>query len=1164
MTAGRSTTATILVTEVVESRGLRARVGGAVADGMVAQHRRRLGQLVARYGGRVLSIDNTNAAAAFESASDAVNAAIDLQRHVRHTTPELVTSVGAAAGDVTWTDDRCSGLPVVVAARLRAAAGHGQILISNVVRLLAGDRAAGSYERFGVLDVEGQPEPVDTYTVGWIADPADHVLADTAAPPPFPLALSVVAGHPLVGRDDALAALRSCWDDVRAGPGRLVMIGGEAGAGKTRLAAELAAELHASGACVLYGGCDAELALPYQPWVHAVDQLIAARLSENVDERASVLAPLANLLGTADRLPVESRRASLDAGAERYRTYRAFGSVLAEGSTRWPLLVVLDDLHWAGTQTLALLRHLARSGLPAGVLLVGTFRDTGDELTEPLASCLADLRRVDGVSRLRLAALDGAAVERFVADAVGQPLDDGLHLLAASLATGSGGNPFYLGELWRHLVEIGVVSFDGCRWTARESLVAGAVPDSVREVVADRVKRLAGPTRRFVELAALCGQRVDLQVLELAGQLAHDELDTAVGELVGAGVLVQASGSALVYRFAHALVSGTVVATIPPTARARLHHALAEAIEAVNQADRRPVLAELGAHYAAAGGPVDKVVYYGRRAAAQAVQAAAYDEAIAHLDNVLAANPPRLDRCGALIQRAATELRQGAYAASCTSSREAFAIAVELDDPAATADAAVGFEMARMVPGLPGGPSVDMLRTALASLGDEPSARRATVMASLGRALTFRGLASEGIATAEEALALARRLGGDEVIAHALHVVVTSTESVDRRLEAATELAELGGRTGDSWWSGFANATLLFCLFTLGRLDEAKSVQEHNRALSAAGHFATFEFNTYSFDMQFALAAGDLTASEKAAEHARQKGSTDESPYNAGVYGLQMYAIRRAQGRLAEVVPVMRAVSSAGDSAAMWRPGLAALYAELGMHDEAGTVFASLSADRFAAVARDAIWPASLFFLAETCAALADRDAATALYEELLAFRGRNLQAAFTICFGPADRLLGALASLLERPADADEHFQTALLLAERCDSPLWTAEAEYEWAVSLADRDPGRALQLSRHAVATAKAFGIGRLADRPVPVGCAAGTAPTQPAHPYNLSAREVEVLSLVATGLSNQCIGDTLFISQHTVANHVQAILRKTSCANRTEASLYAHRHGLIRDP
>ncbi len=914
--------------------------------------------------------------ASFGSASEAVNAAVALQEQVTRSTPALSVRVGIAAGDVAWEDDDCFGLPVVIAARLQATAEGGEILVSHIVRLLAGDRAGDRYEHIGAFDLKGLPDPVDAYTVGWIRPEARDEAGAAGVPPPLPLALTVAATHPLVGRDDAVTSIRQAWSDAQHGPGRIVLIGGEAGAGKTRLGAEVAAELHRASACVLYGGCDFDLAMPFQPWVHAIDQLLPALPHSTLTaEFIESITPLANLLPRADWLTPEARRMSLDASAERYRTYGAFGALLGESSARWPTLVVLDDLHWAGTQTLALLRHLARAGLPAGLLVVGTFRDTGDEITDPLASILADLRRVEGVTRLRLIGLDTTAVERFVADAVSQPLDDDLRHLAARLAERSGGNAFYLGELWRHLVDVGTVSLDGVQWTVREEAETSSVPDSVREVVSDRLAHLSPSARRVAQLAALSGQRVDLQVLEAAGEISPDDLDAAVDDLVAAGLLVQVTGSALVYRFAHVLVRDTVVASVAPHARARLHRALAEAIETVHGADRRPVLAELAGHFALAGGPLDKIAYYGRRAAAQAMRAAAYDEAVEHLKIVLEKTPPSLDRSAALVELARAQVRQAAFDESRDACLEAFRIATELGDANAVADAAIGFEISMHVPGYPGGPGVDMLRVALDMLDEDALAKRAEVMASLGRALVYSGRSQEGLETSDAAVALAREVGDPEILSVALQAVASSSDDPLRQLAAGTELAEIAERLGDPWAASYATANLMRAYMILGRVDDAIEVQQRHRTTSAVGHFATFEFMTHAYDAVLALAAADFVGAEQAAERAQAKGAADDAPYDEGVYGLQMYAIRRAQGRLAEVEPVMRMIADSGDVAPMWRPGLAALYADLGMLDEARTVFESLAPDDFAAVMRDAVWPASLTFLAETCLALGDRRA---------------------------------------------------------------------------------------------------------------------------------------------------------------------------------------------
>jgi class 3 adenylate cyclase/DNA-binding CsgD family transcriptional regulator len=1160
-----TTTATILFTDVVGSTEVRARIGDAAADRLFVEHQRELGTVIAHHGGRVVKAAGDLVIASFVSASAAVRAAIGLQEQVSRTEPKLAVRVGVAAGDVAWEGDDCFGLPVVIASRLQAAADGGQIIVSHIVRLLAGDRAGDRYEPLGALALKGVAGPVEAFAVQW--DRAEAPGAETGRParPPLPLALAVAAPHAFVGREDALSAVRRAWHDAQLGPGRVVLIGGEAGAGKTRLASEFAREAHDEAAFVLYGGCDDDLALPYQPWVQAADQLLTAVPRASLSGALTArLAPLAQLLSRIDWLSTRAPAVIVDPDAERYRTYGAFGALLDELAERGRGLVVLDDLHWAGPQTLALLRYLARAGLPRGILVIGTFRDTGDEVSEPLAGCLADLRRLD-VTRLRLTGLDAAAVERLVAAAVDRELDDGLRRLAAELADRSGGNAFFLAELWRHVVGIAEVAGAGDLWA--EKAGRSVVPDSVRDVVGARLTRLSDPARRIIDLAALSGQRVDMQVLELAARLHPDELEAGAGELVAAGLLATMAENTLVYRFEHIIVRETVEAGISGRRRARLHLDLAEAIETAYEADRRPVLAELARHFAAARplGGHDKAIYYGRRAASQALRAAAYDEAAAHLDSVLRFGPPEVERAEVLLELGTVELRRASYEASREACEEAFRIATQHGATTLAADAAVGFEVAMHFPGLPGGRAAEMLTQALEMVGDDAPEVRARVLATLGRALVFAGRGQEGVSTAEAAVALARAVGDPQSLMVALEALTTATDEPHQWLSASRELADLAQRYGDPWAAAYAAASLLRAYIALGRLDEAAETLAHQRSVSAVGRFAMFQFMAHTYAAVLALAAADFAAAEREAEQAQARASADGAPYDAGVYGLQMYAIRRAQGRLAEVAPMMRAVAATADPPPLWRPGLAAVYADIGMVDEARSVFATLVPDRFAAVSRDSVWPASLTFLAETCLALGDTEQAVVLYDELTVFRGFNLMAGMTICFGPADRLLGGLAALLGRVDEAEEHLRVALDLAERSRSPLWTAEVEFDWAGVIAGRHPERARQLMERAIAAATKYGIARLSERALAcpdAGVGDGDGDGDRAGlPDNLSGREAEVLRLVATGRSNREIADVLFISQNTVANHVRSILQKTGCANRTEASLYAVRRGLL---
>jgi DNA-binding CsgD family transcriptional regulator len=274
----------------------------------------------------------------------------------------------------------------------------------------------------------------------------------------------------------------------------------------------------------------------------------------------------------------------------------------------------------------------------------------------------------------------------------------------------------------------------------------------------------------------------------------------------------------------------------------------------------------------------------------------------------------------------------------------------------------------------------------------------------------------------------------------------------------------------------------------------------------------------------------------------------------SGVYGIQMFGVRREQGRLAELAPVIRML--AGEPT--WRPGLASLLTELGMEAEARRELAVVASEGLDAF-RPSLWLASLTYLTDACAAVGDEATAALLYPELLPREGSNVLIGHAAaCYGAADRYLGMLASALGEWERAEQHFERAMVLNRQMGAPTWLAHTAYEYGrMLLARRDRKRAEPLLAEAGMLADRIGMAALSARIRGVGALR----VVPGPPDGLSYREVQILALVAQGLSNREIGSELFISEHTAANHIRSILRKTNCANRTEAASYAHRHGLV---
>jgi len=300
-----------------------------------------------------------------------------------------------------------------------------------------------------------------------------------------------------------------------------------------------------------------------------------------------------------------------------------------------------------------------------------------------------------------------------------------------------------------------------------------------------------------------------------------------------------------------------------------------------------------------------------------------------------------------------------------------------------------------------------------------------------------------------------------------------------------------------------------------------------------------------------------LSAFSAAAEIARGSGDAELLARAAIGYGIQMFGLRREQGRLAELAPVIRVLAGDARDAGPWRPGLACLLAELGMQSEARRELARVAAEGLDAF-RASLWLGSLAYLAEAAAALGDETIAALVYPELEPHRDANVMIGHLVAwYGAADRHLGMLAATLGEWERAADHFARALELNRRMGAATWLAHTEYEYARMLAARGRrDRAGQLLGEAAALAGRIGMPSLLGRIESLGSAASPARL----PGGLSPREAQILSQVARGLSNRDIGAALFISEHTAANHIRNILRKTGCANRTEAATYAHRHGL----
>jgi DNA-binding NarL/FixJ family response regulator len=987
-------------------------------------------------------------------------------------------------------------------------------------------------------------------------------------------------GDVFVGRERELAVLGAALEQTLGGQGQIVVLAGEPGIGKTRTAQVLARYAEQRDVRVLWGRCYEEPgAPPYWPWV----QVIRAFAETQDDERLrAILGPGASDLAEmvpelAQRLPdLPPALRSADATQARFRLFDAIAGFWKRAAADTAHLLILDNLHWADVPSLRLLEFLAPEVGGSGLLVLGTYRDIELSRHHPLSNTLGELARDPRFQRLRLTGLSLGETTRFMAAASGRALPGDL---LAAVHSQTEGNPLFLGEITRFLIQEGVL--DAGASTAPSGASRSAplrrIPEGVKEVIGTRLNRLSRSCNAVLANAAAIGRTFSVEVLaRLLDEVPEGELMAALEEALAATV-VEPVAEAGCYQFSHALIRETLYDEIPAIRRSRLHLRIGAALEEVQGRDPMPNLAALAHHYCAAlpGGDAAKAVEYARRAAERADTLFAYEEAARYYRLALQALEPKASseatrRCALLIALGEAQTKAGESLQAAEILLQAAESAKALGVAHDFARAAVGFEEATWRPGMPGDAAVRLLRDALAGLSEEDSLLRGQVLSSLTRALIFSGALDEAMRIHAQAVAMARRLGDPATLAAALRAVVSARwlpAQFAARFATTLEATRLAESIGDRERFLEAQSWRLFDLMELGDMKaRAAEFETYMRQVDELRQ-PFYRYIGVSSRAMVALFEGRFEECERFAQQALEVGSRMPGLDAAGIFGMQMFSLRREQGRLKEVAPLIAHFVQTTPKAATWRPGLALVYSELGLADQARIEFEVLAANDFAAVPQDGLWVTCIAYLAEVCAFLRDAGRAAALYAALAPCDGRNIVAPPNVaCFGAAARYLGMLAATMKRWPDAERHFEAALEMNARQDARPWLAHTQYQYAVMLLDRkgpdDRERAIAQLEGAAAISRELGMAALAERTDVLRQEVGLQPGKVRYPAGLSRREVEVLRLVAAGKGNREIAERLFVSPNTVANHVRSILTKTNTANRTEAAAFAVRHELLK--
>ncbi len=897
--------------------------------------------------------------------------------------------------------------------------------------------------------------------------------------PPLPPALAETPGAFLVGRATELERLAATLDLAR-GRRQAVLVGGEPGIGKTVLVAALARRAHGQGARVLYGRCDEDVAVAYQPFAEALGQLAATcplpDLAAQVAGRGELLQLLPDL---GRRLPEVRPPPPSDPESDRFRLFESVCALLAAASSVTPVVLLLDDLHWAADSTLLLLRHLLQSAPTAALLVIGTYRNTDAGADHPLTALLADLRRVSGVERLMLSGLDEQAVGAFVATAGARVLSEEDWATARAIHAHTAGNPFFVGELFRHLTETGAVFRREGRWTYYQDADVAApagVPDGVREVVARRLHRLSPSANRVLVLAAVVGLQFELDVLERVAD-AEGVLD-ALEEAVEGSLVVELGPGR--HRFAHALVRDTIYSGLSFTRRSRLHGAIGDAM-ATLPGDSAPRLAALAHHFAEAAKarPEDavKAADYALAAATQAVAQAAWEDAVASLQRGLAA----LDANDPSDQGRRFELlfRQAEALAAVWDTVRAEQLLLRAADSARALRSPDRLAQAAILAMRVTSRHAELGEEALVALGDTAPALRAQLLAllALGRNL---GPTKYEPATLE-ALALARRSADGTALRVALNArmaVVGDSGDAHERLALADEMVSLAPSAGRDW-APDAYGKRAMARLVLGDRAGFEADAAEDERLGGQRRSAYLRWRTALWRAMRALLDGrfgDVAALASAAAAV-----PGDDALGKDTFAIQMGKLAMEQGRPEEFKEGLCRFVDGHPEHGVLRSMLAFTCAELGEANEARRHFDLLAADDFGQVKR--LVPVTLAYLAEVAAAQHDAERAGIVYARFRPYAGQVVATgAVAHCPGAVDRYLGQLAATVGAFDEAEAHYQAALVLDGGLDAPPLLARTRYWYGRLLLERpdrgDACAARDLLASTVETATLLGMDGLA--------------------------------------------------------------------------------------
>ena len=1130
-----------------------------------------LGSTVAAAGGTVVTSGDETFAAIFSTPKNALSAALSAQRALqaidRDELDDFPVCIALHTAPAPFKDDPSSDPAFGETARLLGAGRGGQVLLSEATIVHVRDvlPQGCSLRSLGRRQLKGRSNPEEVFQL------VAHGLSDDM-PPLTVLDSEIPERHldptrlPFVGRDAELYALHNALDQALAGNGQVALLVGEPGIGKTRTAERLTLAAAERGTWILWGNCFEWQGAPaYWPWT----QVLRAWLRE-VDEQtlgtfsreqaALVSQIIPEIQERLHDLPVPP---AMEPDARFFQLLAATGSLFRVAAAHQPLVVVLDDIHWADSPSLQLLRFLAQEIRDTRALLIATYRDTEVDREHPASPILADLVREPHCHRFLLQGLPKQQVARFIALATGtaQPQS-----LVNTVYGETEGNPFFVTEVVRVLVE------DAEPGQAISAQRRTRVPETVREAVRWRVARLTPDCVFALTVASVIGRDFDVNLLARATGVPAPELLEALEEALRSQLLLPGEEPGT-FRFTHALVQETLYQESSTASRAKLHLAVGEALE--ESADRQAPWAELARHFYAAI-PFDmpaKAANYSEKAGQAAMEQFAWQTAATHFEHALAtlpltgkSDPTRT--CDLLLSLGEAQNRFGSGAGDVPEARssflEAFELAQELGDGERMARAAVGYAGMNMVAVFGGPRQLELLEEAFVALDPVDSPLRVRVLARLAVDLWHRS--SDNLDKVQElsdaAVSMAARLGDPTLVGYALwarHASGHRPDNLEERVIDSARLASLAEQTADPLIATWGYLLQVCDCIEVGDFFVAEQAMDWLRRFDERVRISYLAQRVAAFDAALSLLRGRYAEAESGIERARALWQSSAPRQHQ----FQPFLLLRDLGRLSQMTEEIRLP----DHLHPWRRAAQAhrmaLALEQGHIAEARADYETLVADDLGRVRLDRHWFVTAAMLAEATVAFEDVERAKTLITLMEPYSDRiAIDGSLVVAHGPIALCLGRLATVLDRWDDARAWLDQALAISQRLGLQPYEARALLGQAELLARRngpgDLGASRNLADRAFETSSAIGMQGLIPR---IAKLRDGPPTKTRDPFGLTPRELDVLRLVVQGKSDREIGEALFISRHTVMRHVSNTLAKLGVESRTAAAADAVRRGIV---